>query len=368
MAVVPPEQRAGIAAGHAGVALFLATRAVTDGDAADEAAALAHLDAAIDVSGQLGDASFYDGFVGVAWVMAHVARLGLIEGVADALGDVDAALHQLLSDEGWQPDHGHSRGLVGIANYCLARAAAPRVVANLELVVDRLEATAEQRPGGIAWRTPARLLAPHRAVRYPQGVYNVGVAHGHAGVIAALAAIASRGIQTERCAHLVRAATAWLMANRHDDAACATFPGLVTIAGQGSRCRSAWCFGDPGIGAALFFAARQLGDVALGQRATAILRKATARPLSATGVVDGTLCHGAAGLAYLFLRVADAAGDDAMRSHASAWYARTLAHLEPETTPVPPGFLLGKAGIGLALLAAVRPVATGWDGALALHP
>jgi hypothetical protein len=57
----------------------------------------------------------------------------------------------------------------------------------LRLVVRALEAEGRRDARGLAWFTgPARVPAPQREM-YPEGKYDLGMAHGAAGVIAFLA-------------------------------------------------------------------------------------------------------------------------------------------------------------------------------------
>ncbi|HEX7277236.1 MAG TPA: lanthionine synthetase LanC family protein, partial [Acidimicrobiales bacterium] len=88
---------------------------------------------------------------------------------------------------------------------------------------------------------------------------------------------------------------------------------------------------------------------------------AAARPIQDAGVVDAGLCHGAAGLLHVSNRLYQATGDERQAAAARRW-------LEPALTlPVAgAGFLEGRAGVGLALLAATTDVEPEWDRILLL--
>ena len=150
--------------------------------------------------------------------------------------------------------------------------------------------------------------------------------------------------------------------------------------------RLAWCYGDPGISLALLSAARAAGEPEWERQAVAVARAAATRPRDEGGVVDGGLCHGAAGLAHLYNRLFQATRDPFFKTEALAWIERLLALRRPGegiagwqawrpigeiTGPDPelgwvadPGFLTGAAGIGLALLGAISPVEPAWDRVL----
>ncbi len=143
-----------------------------------------------------------------------------------------------------------------------------------------------------------------------------------------------------------------------------------------SRCaRAAWCYGDPGISAALLCAARWTKDAALEVEAIEIGLRAAQRPPERCGVVDAPLCHGAAGLGHLFNRMFQATGDRRFLDAALIWFDRTLemkregegiagyASWRPQEGgwSADPGLLSGATGVALALVGAATDVEPLWD-------
>jgi hypothetical protein len=128
-------------------------------------------------------------------------------------------------------------------------------------------------------------------------------------------------------------------------------------------------------------AARWCAWSALGAPAEAEREAALAcidRPLATTGVEDPGLCHGALGLAHLFHRFYRASGEPRFAAAARAWLGHGLdlrrpggvggfealiegEHGEPPRWRPSADFLGGAAGVGLALLAAIRSDEPGWD-------
>ena len=139
------------------------------------------------------------------------------------------------------------------------------------------------------------------------------------------------------------------------------------------RARTAWCYGDPGVAAASWSAARRLGTPT--RDAEALARACAIREPALCGVRDAGLCHGALGLAHLNNRFFQASRDPVFRDAARAWFARGLAMRRPgegvagffavegddARQRAAPGFLDGAAGIGLALIAGLQPTEPGWD-------
>jgi lantibiotic modifying enzyme len=148
-------------------------------------------------------------------------------------------------------------------------------------------------------------------------------------------------------------------------------------------CRSAWCYGDPGISASLFLAANCLNNKVRQKDALKIALRAAVRLPEHAGVKDAGLCHGSAGLGHIFNRMFQATGNARLKDAARFWFQQTLKfsrkgqgfagysayRSKDDGTPEwhdEPDLLTGSAGIGLALLAAISPVAPDWDRMLLL--
>jgi lantibiotic biosynthesis protein len=397
--------------GDAGLALFYAYLARA-GRGGEDAAAF-HLERAADALAEVAlPADFHGGYSGVAWAIAHVwgweergAEMEAAPGaeveaaaptdadVADGGADdfaaeIDAALLELVSASPWPGGYDLVGGLVGIGVYGLARRDWPGGPALVEAVAARLAEKAEPAGDGLTLWTPAAELGSGMRAEYPAGHANLGVAHGVPGAIALLGSVAGDGARRLR-----EGLTAWMRSVRRRGADGSLYPYAIALDRPGAaavpppardaRCRAAWCYGDPGIAAALLRGARACGDAGLEELAVEAGRAAAVRLRDGAGVVDAGLCHGSAGLLHLFNRLYQATGDEAFRAAALRWAAETLAlrgadrgaaeadsvagfaAYRPQGESVAdPGFLTGAAGIGLALLAATSDVEPGWDAAL----
>lgn len=373
------------AGGFFGLAVLHAYLAATRSGYDDEAAAARCLDQAMDAASAMPmGPALHGGFTGVAWVATHL--LGRLAGSAADPDDpnqvFDDALLNHLAQSPWTGAHDLVGGLVGFGVYALERLPRPAAVACLARVIERLDETAERGDVGVTWFTPPEMLPPWQREQCPHGHHNLGLAHGVPGMIALLGCACAAGVSPASARALLDGAVAWLLAQQPADGEA----GFASWVGPGITpvpARSAWCYGDPGIAAALLLAARCVGETAWEREALAIARRAGRRPPDQTGVVDAGLCHGAAGLGHIFNRMFQATGDPALGEAARLWLERALAMRQPGrgiagfSTLVPgedgslrrhddPGILTGAAGIALALLAAATPVEPAWDRMLLL--
>jgi hypothetical protein len=340
-------------------------------------------DAADAVASVTMKPSLYGGFTGVAWAMSHLEKQLFESGEGDSTDAVDEALKGYTNKPTWRADYDLVSGLVGLGVYALERLPAPKAVSCLEGIIDRLEEAAEQQAEGVTWHTAPNVLPPLQRKRCPRGYYNLGLAHGLPGVIVLLAAACASGIKPRKARALLDGAVAWLLNQKRRPRTGSRFPAWVVPGTRPESCRSAWCYGDPGVAAGLFCAARSVGQPAWEREAIEIARGAATRPPDDAGVADAGLCHGAAGLAHIFNRFYQATGDGAFRRAALYWFERTLALRQPgrgvggfsaltahedgtRYWDDDPGLLMGAAGVGLALLAATNSVEPEWDRMLLL--
>jgi hypothetical protein len=317
----------------------------------------------------------------VAWAAQHL-RGRLLDPDEDACEAIDDALLGVLATGPW-PEYDLVHGVVGAGVYALERLPTAAGEACLHLVIERLGELAVPDGAGLTWWTTPRagLLAGPSAAAY----HDLGLAHGVAGVVAVLGETCRVGPPplVARARPLLDGAVTWLVARRLAGSDV-HFPAICGPSHPAGPARAAWCYGDPGIGLALLTAGRAVAAADWCAEGVATLRAAAARPRTTTGVDDAGLCHGALGLSHVFHRAYRATGDATFAAAARAWLTsaldlrtpghgiggfRTWAPLPGDPTFVWSGdrtLLTGSAGIALALLAAISPIAPAWQRLLCL--
>ena len=376
----PGEPVPSLGQGQAGLALLYTWLARTRRVPGADALARQCLDQAIDAaSKQAMNVSLWGGFTGVAWAAELVDRL-LDPDEEDRNEVIDEALLRLLSRaDAWSAPYDLVVGLTGLGVYCLQRHPRPPATECLHLAVGRLQKRAQHDEHGLYWWTPPEeMFSQETREQYPSGRADLGVAHGVAGPVALLGGICGTGIDLTTARPLLEGAVRWLLAHSIPTDAGPTFPVWVAPGVQPWPARSAWCYGDPGIAAALLMAARGVGDAGWEQAAVALACRAAERPPAETGVVDACFCHGSAGLAHVFNRMYQATGEPTLGRAAVYWLERTLdfyrlarasgeswvqgsrdpARQEPWTGI---DVVDGAAGVALVLLAATTAVEPMWD-------
>ena len=361
--------------GEAGIALFYACLASTSGQDEHAEQAEIHLTRSID---WLMEASFppglFDGLAGIAWATQQVEILLRGSASPKLTEDVDDLLVEAARTSPWPSHYDLIYGLVGLGCYALHHVDPDRSALLLGLVVERLEELAENGKPGFRWHTPPHLIKRDVDRRtHPGGFYNLGTAHGIGGVIGLLAAACGRPRTSPRAQTLLDGAVTWLLANKRLDDGGSVFGGFAQS--QPASCRSAWCYGDPGLAWMLLWAARSAQREEWEAEALAIARRDARRPYEETGVSDSGVCHGAAGLGHMYNRLYHSTGDAELAEAARGWFRRALDLRKPGIAPAgyacwlpevkewrgDASLLCGATGVGLALLSATSPVEPVWD-------
>jgi hypothetical protein len=362
-----------LAYGCAGLAVCHSQFALTRRDRQAADAARTHLETAVEVlATQPLTSSLYAGFPGIAWAVEWVDRL-LSAGGEDRNGDIDQALTSLLRRYPDQAPYDLVQGLTGLGVYALARWPRPAAAQCILGVVEQLARQARHDRDGVYWWTPPTWKGLQRE-RYQPGGVDLGVAHGMAGIVPFLARVHRLGLAQQTVRPLLDEAVRWLLAHMVDTVSGPTVPYFVADDVEPGPARSAWCYGDPGVAAALLLAARDVGEPDWAAVATALAMGAANRPPDQSGVVDAGLCHGSAGLAHLFNRMYQMTAEPVLADAARFWVERTLdlcaaaapgrdAALSGVAEPAwkGPGLLEGAAGVALALEAASTTAEPAWD-------
>jgi lantibiotic biosynthesis protein len=288
----------------------------------------------------LAGPGLFSGLAGLAFVLAQLG------GEVDE--EIDAALAARLRED---DPHDLIFGVSGIGVYALERM--PDTAPLLNRVIQWLDARAVRSTIGRYLFTAPDLLSPLLRERHPAGAIDLGVAHGQGGAIVVAAGAAKWSVP--RAHELYDDLVAYLWSQASVDEPCFK----MTVGSAASR--AAWCYGDPGLAAALYSAASTIGDEESRRRALKLALSAGRRS-SWLEVKEPNLCHGVVGLAHIFNRLAQATGDDELARVALAGYQLAITQALPEQLDL----LEGQLGIALSLTASFNDEAPDWDRALAM--
>ncbi|MGP3985879.1 lanthionine synthetase C family protein [Streptomyces sp. 3N207] len=420
------EGKADLADGAPGVALALRYAAeVFDDDRYFKAGRLQLRRAAeASAAAPLREASLYHGTAGVVWAVTEYARLEprylptlttmtdqlarqtLAIKLPVAVGSVAECDFDVISGAaGWLAALLKAADVLGGPATAAAEEATDRLVGYL---LD----LAQDDGGRPKWfcapshfpRIPGPdgqlIRLPTYVKQYPDGMYNMGFAHGPPGILAALsrpdtahvAGVTGRGeggdARPRRVQQGIRALARTIEALRIDGLDHPAWAYVLPAHPDTGRpdtvsrvpARPAWCYGAPGVATSLLSASAACGDPEPADLAVAALLGVEHTPAEEQRLNSPTMCHGLAGLVTIYGRAAAQTGvPDLWRMH-DDFRSRLCSHADPEHPYLFPnytptgeqehqaGLLIGAAGVLLALLGTVSDAAAEWDELLFLTP
>lgn len=243
------------------------------------------------------------------------------------------------------------------------------------------------QPNRLGWTVAHPPVVGTDQAEFPLGHANVGMAHGAAGILAALSSAMHKGLLIPGQEQAITALGEWLLAIRLQDEHGVNWPAFITshrTAVTPTTQPKGWCYGIAGIARALQLAGTAIGDVSLTTAADTAMQSMVARPLRPGTTAESGLCHGWSGTLHAVWRWTTSSKARVSQDWDAVICQKILAHYDPdsrlgyrtrmsaETEPIlwadDAGFIRGATGISLSLLRFARdaPPATPWDAALLL--
>jgi lantibiotic biosynthesis protein len=369
----------GLMEGRAGMTLLFAYLSKLFTDKGYEAATLYSLNDLKD--SLLNDELGYNlpgGVAGVGFVFQHLKNMGVLDSWTDLdLSELDEFIGLGADNDfkngNWDP----LMGLTGLGIYFLERNEETKEKKYLEKIVDYLQQLARQTANRSLWITPGNK-------KYNDDNYNFGMAHGMPGVLSFLAQVHSRGIKQGQIRQLIESSVPFLLENEYLNDPLYSFPSAIDVLRKKEidqkKSRLAWCYGDLSMANALLHCSKALHRDDWNDKAISIALKSATRSFENSGCIDAHFCHGTAGLAHQFNRLAGLTRNTVFESARDYWLDITVKKFyragegaggyysyqyvgenddfEPSARY---GLLEGSAGIALVYLSILYHIPPEWD-------
>jgi len=377
--------------GAAGVTLALESIGTVAGDAAlTMAADRAWSNVLDDLANRVLGPSLFMGIAGPGWVQAYLEKSSTDEGDNDGIHE---ALETTLLDH--VRAHRHNTrllgndligGLVGVGVYALERWPHGRSVEILTDVISALASRAIESRNGFTWLDHQKRLSPGM-----NASPDLGVAHGVPAMLVLFARAEQLNMLSVRARDVLEGTATWLIHEQRDDAANFRYGYTADSVPSGTKrgySRLAWCYGDLGVANAFAVAGNCCERKEWLTQANLLALHCAKMAFEDTGVDDHGVCHGAAGVAHLFARIAGLVSNPELLSAARRWLSLLLetrvpgvgiggfARMKPRNPSgngpeerdyylaKDPGFLMGAAGVALVLTASHSSIDPSWDRVL----
>lgn len=315
--------------------------------------------------------SLCGGVGGMHWTLALLHKNGVLDTEDYKLlcNNQEKSLHmarQMLQQNNYDPLH----GAIGIA-WSLLYQQHPATAALCNDIFDRLDQLIELSAGRDM--LPVYFLVTEEL---DTEKVNLGMAHGITGVLKWCMECYTNSICKQRAQKMAERIIEFLRGHVNDPGSDSYFPALWHADGTHTPfSRMGWCYGDLSTGYILYQAGRLFRDPSLVEFALEVLLHCASRKKpEQTNVKDAGICHGAAGIAHIFLKTWQLTQDARFKQATDFWIRETLAlavypdvrsgykKYRGEAEPAQPceTMIEGSAGIGLVLISYLTGD-TSWD-------
>lgn len=295
------------------------------------------------------------------------------------LHELDKYLYKKMLEDLKKGNYDFLHGSIGVGLYFINHLTNPKSQEYLVDLIDELEKISiKDYDNTIKWVSEV----PYDN-NNTKKVFNLSLSHGMASIIAFLSKLYLKDISKKKVCTLLNGAVNYMLKQKFDNSVYGSnFPSWVCENELPSKSRLGWCYGDLGIGIALFQAAKATNNKEWENIALEVLLDSTKRrDLKKEGVMDAGICHGTAGIGHIYNRMWFNTRNEIFKEASDFWFEETLkmAKFEDGLAGYKAwypeeyggwqkiyGILEGIAGIGLALMSAISDEEPTWDECLLL--
>lgn len=350
----------GLLSGLAGELLFLFKAHQFNPEFVDESVFQEQLDV---LQEGLGEQSLElsNGLAGQAWLLEYFNQSTPDEYDPELLSEIDELFTNALKQSPWSGELEMVLGLAGYSPYAARRARHADQTELFDAIVSGFESTVSQlNLKHLTWAQPKESVYLFDR-ESKDAEYNLGLAHGVPGIIAALLPAVRVPSLTLRTKRLLEGGCEWLLTQRnpkHDDYAC-----FGTCVGDQHRSRLGWCYGDLTIALTLARVGLELQRDDFIESALEISLHSASRDESSAVIYDAGLCHGSLGLATIFQAMNQLLPHPELAAAADRWLHIFLTNYKEKGESALYfydaqnkcytenfGFLMGYSGMALSLI------------------
>ena len=318
---------------------------------------------------QIFNHSYCEGLSGILCLFNHLSCNGFshidTNEVDYALNDY---LERLLKKDFSLGNYDLLYGALGTGMYFLKKKKNAEIIENIISFLEK-SAIKNESSNIYKWKVPFFYENTNQ--------YNLSLSHGVAGIILFLTYLGDFDFLLNRVIKLVEGSINFILSQEYDlKIHGCFFPEVVTnnFTHKTYRSRLAWCYGDLGIGYAIWKAGNTFNNTKWITKGMEILLYTTKRrSLLKNFVLDAQLCHGSAGIALVFQRVFINTNCDDFKIATDYWAKQTLnlavhsnglagyrSHQNKKWSN-DYSLLSGVAGIGMFLISYITEDRQDWD-------
>ena len=314
--------------------------------------------------------TFCDGLSGMLYLFEFLREHDFIDmDVSDSQPLIDNYLITQMRHNIEKSYYDFMHGALGVGLYFLKKGDNLNCIQEL---IDFLYQTTEKNSNNKIFRWKS--VIDHETNRIG---YNLSLSHGISSIIIFLSRVVNSGQKDEKIVEMLSGAVNYVLSQQKDFTQFGSFfPNYIITSSDEpvSKSRLAWCYGDLGIGMALWQAGKAIDNTVWKDRGLEVLLKSTQRQKYEESMIrDAGTCHGSAGLTMIFRRMYLETGQDDFKDATNFWIFQTLklsyfqdglagykTYREDEWI-CDYALLTGIAGVGLVLMTCLEDNTKTWD-------
>lgn len=271
--------------------------------------------------------TFCNGLAGLGWLFLYLKNNSEVVDISSLL-ELDSFLDeidQLLEDEVdkmlCDKNYDLLHGVLGIGLYFIKR----EKYMTVERICVDLYHNCDFQDDEIKWKR----FDKYRAKEY---IFDLGLAHGNAGILYFLGKCYANHIAPAKCKFLIDGIIKFYLNNKQDlQIVESNFPASIKAGDYSSgqnipmKSRLAWCYGDLGILHTLLLVSGWIDDKKSKCIFEALLVEVSMRrSASVTRLEDSQFCHGMTGVGYIFLSIYHLTQNHLFKEAAEYWINQVL--------------------------------------------
>ena len=314
--------------------------------------------------------TFCSGLSGILYLSEFLRENDFIDiDVSNLQSLLDNYLVMRMKYDMQQQYYDFMHGALGVGLYFLKKGA------NLECIrelIDFLYQTSEKEGGNKFFKWKSIIDRENNHIGY-----NLSLSHGISSIIIFLSRAVICGIKDEKVIKMLHGAVRYILIQQNDFMQLGFyFPPYISTNSHTpvSKSRLAWCYGDLGIGVALWQAGKAIDNSDWKEKGIEVLLQSTRRhKYEDCSVVDAGICHGSVGIAMIYHRMYLETGKDEFFVAINQWLNQSLnmavfedglagyMTFERDEWACDYSLLSGISGIGMVLMSIVTEDKPVWD-------
>lgn len=169
-----------------------------------------------------------------------------------------------------------------------------------------------------------------------EGLYNNGMSHGIAGVLASLSILYLKGYRFNGLESSIENIRSWLLKNTLEHRNIEYIPN-ISLEKNNHRIfnhRDAWCYGTPGVSMAIYISAMTDNNLNIKEKSIELFKNFSKRNPEEHKLISPTICHGFAGMLMLCMRFIKYGVDDSEINEITNYVFKKMMNFYKENTTI----------------------------------